>query len=97
MTRIYYRTDTRIYALLFGSALGFMPIESKQRASRQSGVVFTVCMLVIFALFMSADGQSALTYWIFLPASCFLFLIIVSISVNPALPFGSLLDATPFS
>lgn len=100
-TRIYYGTDTRIYALLFGSALGFMRVETKQRtrkkAGRLSGVIFIVCMAAISILFTVADGQSALTYWIYLPIACFLFLILVSISANPALPFGNLLDATPFS
>lgn len=100
-TRIYYGTDTRIYALLFGSALGFKRMESKQRtrkkADKQSGVIFIVCMVATFVLFMAADGKSALTYWVFLPVVCFLFLILVSISANPALPFGNLLDATPLS
>jgi len=100
-TRIYYGTDTRIYALLFGSALGFKCMESKKRMKKKTGkqseVIFVACMVVTFVLFMIADGKSVLTYWIFLPVVCFLFLILVSISANPALPFGKLLDAMPLS
>lgn len=100
-TRIYYGTDTRIYAMLFGSVLGFMGIKPIQRMKkktvRQLGAVFAFCILIIFALFLIADGQSAFTYWIVFPISCFLFLIIVYIAANPMLPFGNLLDATPLA
>ncbi|MCI7330925.1 MAG: acyltransferase family protein [Selenomonadaceae bacterium] len=71
VTRLYYGTDTRIYALLFGAFLGLYKAGGRSSSVRwqHSGTV-TAMKYVLFALALvllllagwQLDGQDALTY-----------------------------------
>lgn len=55
INRVYYGTDTRIGALLVGSAIGFLPLSSRLQlkwpASRLTGVA-SICAVIILGFFI---------------------------------------------
>ena len=71
VTRLYYGTDTRVYALLLGSALGLWQGTSKPSGLRFAPssnhsvwkyLAFVLILAVTFLAFWGMDGQAASTY-----------------------------------
>lgn len=77
-TRVYYGTDTRAYALLVGSALGFI-IERKIRTGNRGmkqipaatravlEITLGAALPVMLVFYFFAEGQSIMTYRVFMP------------------------------
>ena len=70
VTRLYYGTDTRIYALLLGGALGFYragrttSIRLREQGSFWKYALFFVILGITAAAYLLLDGQNPLTYQI---------------------------------
>ena len=69
LTRLYYGTDTRVYALLLGAALGFRRAADDgepQNENTSSGGVkagaFFLCLAIVLAAYKYLDGQTPLVY-----------------------------------
>ncbi|MGN6711173.1 acyltransferase family protein [Anaerocolumna jejuensis] len=99
-SRIYYGTDTRLFSLLMGSALGLFQKQYRRRRKKSKEcylVSFFISILVVNILFFVADGQSAITYRMILPLTSFLFWGLIFLVSVPELPFGHWLDCKPLS
>lgn len=68
VTRLYYGTDTRIYALLLGGALGFYragrttSIRLREQGSFWKYALFFVILGTTAAAYLLLDGQNPMTY-----------------------------------
>lgn len=66
VTRLYYGTDTRLYALLFGAILGLALSESKQTSvsaiNSAWSVIFLVLIVITLAAYAMMSGQASVTY-----------------------------------
>ena len=63
-TRVYYGTDTRVYAILFGIALG-MIYANRERWTvfeKSYPIMFAGLLSFVIVAFLFMDGQSAITY-----------------------------------
>ncbi|MGN0240232.1 MAG: acyltransferase family protein [Candidatus Weimeria sp.] len=87
-TRVYYGTDTRAYALLVGSALGFI-IERKMRTGNRRmkqtpaltravlEIALCASFLVMLVFYFFAEGQSILTYRVFMPLTVLISVCVI--------------------
>lgn len=97
-SRVYYGTDTRIFALLIGGLLGLCQkrLQKKKRGNRHMwSVVFLLLMAGFLWLYLAADGQSAITYWGILVPSAFIASGLIDLCSDRRLPFGRWLDCLP--
>lgn len=66
VTRLYYGTDTRIYALLFGAIMGLYQgekTEDRQFVLKTSGkILFIASLLITLISYALMGGQASLTY-----------------------------------
>lgn len=100
-SRIYYGTDTRIFALLMGSALGMSRMPQRiGRILQNKGylklVIFLLSLAGVLLLFFQAEGRSAVTYRAVLPLSGLLFPMLTALVCDRNMPFGRWLDCPPF-
>lgn len=99
-SRVYCGTDTRLFSLLLGSALGLCQNQHRKKLIKKRSqclMLFLILLLVIGTLFVFTDGQSAVTYRMILPVTSFLFLGLISLVSISELPFGQWLDCAPLS
>lgn len=68
ITRLYYGTDTRVYALLFGALMGLCYSGNKQKEATDKLYMclqygsFTLLLAATVAVFLMWDGQNPLVY-----------------------------------
>lgn len=98
VTRLYYGTDMRVYALLFGVVLGLQranagPCSMEYELSRKlSCVAFVAMLFVTFFVYFTLDGQNPLVYQGGMLAMTFVFCLLLRLTEDKGLPFGQLLD-----
>ncbi len=65
VTRLYYGTDARVHALIFGTFLGFLHASRKVETENSSAVkflkqiIFSLCLIGILISAVTVSGQSA--------------------------------------
>lgn len=98
-TRLYYGTDTRVYALLWGAYMG-MVWASRKRHSQSSSSLFNivgivgVCLGLVVAYAMM-DGSASYVYEWGMTAATLLCCILVRLVEYSSSSMGKLLDNTP--
>ena len=98
VSRFYYGTDTRVFALLLGAALGLHRSEKKKyRKSTAQGNVMGAIWLTLATIatgigYFYLDGQSPLTYTLWMTAYTVLFAFMVWLVERPSTPLGTLVD-----
>ena len=102
VTRLYYGTDMRIYALLFGAVMGLQRAEAgphvmKSELLRKISCAAFVGMLAITVIaYFTLDGQNPLVYQGGMLAMTLLFCLLLRLTEDRGLPFGVLLDMQGF-
>lgn len=97
-SRVYYGTDTRVHALLIGSALGFLDLPRRRPLLESDGwTLFGICMPLLLAVVALADDRSAVSYYALIPLSALLFAGTIALCSDSRLPFGRWLDWGPLS
>lgn len=102
VTRLYYGTDMRIYALLFGAVMGLQRAEAgphvmKSELLRKIACAAFVGMLAITVIaYFTLDGQNPLVYQGGMLAMTLLFCLLLRLTEDRGLPFGALLDMQGF-
>ena len=100
VTRLYYGTDTRVYALLLGSALGFWRGAKKPAGLRFGSdsyswlkyLAFAGILTVTFTAFAVMDGQAASTYQWGMLVMTLLFCWLIHLVADNRLELGRGLD-----
>lgn len=99
VTRLYYGTDTRLYAFLFGAVLGFWQIN--RRNSRHGTDVlkkglmylsFILAMAVTIYAYFHLDGQSPFTYQGGMIAMTLLFCLLIVLVTDESSSLGYILE-----
>ncbi len=97
-SRVYYGTDTRVHALLIGSALGFLDLPRRRPLLESDGwTLFGICMPLLLAVVALADDRSPVSYYALIPLSAVLFSVTIALCSDSRLPFGRWLDWGPLS
>lgn len=102
VTRLYYGTDMRIYALLFGAVMGLQRAEAgphvmKSEFLRKISCAAFVGMLAITIIaYFTLDGQNPLVYQGGMLAMTLFFCLLLRLTEDRGLPFGALLDMQGF-
>ena len=102
VTRLYYGTDMRIYALLFGAVMGLQRAEAgphvmKSELLRKISCAAFVGMLAITIIaYFTLDGQNPLVYQGGMLAMTLFFCLLLRLTEDRGLPFGALLDMQGF-
>lgn len=98
-TRVYYGTDTRLYALTAGALLGFAGAGSseftlfKNRNARKASLpLFIGGLAFVVISFIFTDGMADPTYTGYMQLVTLVFLLLVMITAEPSLPFGRILE-----
>lgn len=97
-SRVYYGTDTRIFALLVGGLLGLRPKQPRSRRRRNiimQVVIFVLLLTGFLWLYFIADGQKVQTYWLVLVPSALIASGLISLCADKSLPFGRWIDCPP--
>lgn len=90
ITRLYYGTDTRIFALLFGVTLGFWRVHSQgSHTSLWKSILFWLSFLVIGVAYVFLDGQSDVLYLGGMLGVTLLFCLQTILVTNSAMALGS--------
>ncbi len=98
VTRLYYGTDTRVYALLWGAALGLLAqgstvLERVERIEKPLHVVvYAAIVLVTLAGYALLDGQNPLLYRGGMIAFTLLFCVQLYLTQQMSYRAGKLLD-----
>ena len=102
ITRLYYGTDTRVFALLWGASLGLAVVDfgwqSKLGVGTASWTLAAKYLLAAGALAVTVgayfllDGGNPLVYQGGMLAMTLLFLLLLKLAVDESLRVGSLLD-----
>lgn len=88
--RVYYGTDTRMFAILFGVALAFVWPATKLKSELNSQAKWLlngagiVSLLILITMFFTMSGQSSLTYHGGMFLFTFLSTILVATVAHPA-------------
>ena len=102
VTRLYYGTDMRIYALLFGAVMGLQRAEAgphvmKSELLRKISCAAFVGMLAITIIaYFTLDGQNPLVYQGGMLAMTLLFCLLLRLTEDRGVPLGALLDMQGF-
>lgn len=97
-SRVYYGTDTRIHALLIGSALGFLDLPKRRPLLESDGwTLFGICIPLLLAVVALADDRSPVSYYALIPLSSLLFAATIALCSDSRLPFGRWLDWSPLA
>ncbi|MDQ0202857.1 acyltransferase family protein [Pectinatus haikarae] len=101
ITRLYYGTDTRVYALLFGAAMGLYSKDGKN-ITMLGGyglikfLVFALLLIMVIAAYWLMDGENAFTYQGGMLIITVAFCILLDIIADHSLNIGKYLDISPF-
>lgn len=99
-SRLYYGTDTRIFALLIGGLLGLRPKRPRNRQREHClmpAAGFLLLLTGFLLLYFFADGQSAMTYWLVFVPSSLIASGLIGLCADKSLPFGRWLDCPPLA
>lgn len=96
-SRIYYGTDTRIFALLMGAFVGIKHREFQNRTYKDNekgllNTIFLLCTAGILYCYVSMSGESAITYRGGMFLTSILFAVIVMLTGCRGLSVGRWLD-----
>ena len=100
-TRVYYGTDTRLYALMFGAFLGMRRANLSKLPKLSPTVqkvlpaVYALLMGFILIAFVVFDGQGLFTYHGGMQLVTIAFCAILVMTADPRLPFGRVLEYGP--
>lgn len=95
MTRLYYGTDTRMYALLLGAALGLSHAhraydgESRNRKKTAISFLYMAGIVLTAAGYFFLDGRLPAVYEWAMAAYTILFLLLLVWTADTSLPFGN--------
>lgn len=98
MTRLYYGTDTRMYALLLGAALGLSHAhraydgESRNRKKTVISFLYMAGIVLTAAGYFFLDGRLPAVYEWAMAAYTILFLLLLVWTADTSLPFGKWMD-----
>lgn len=98
MTRLYYGTDTRMYALLLGAALGLSHAhraydgESRNREKTVISFLYMAGIVLTAAGYFFLDGRLPAVYEWAMAAYTILFLLLLVWTADTSLPFGKWMD-----
>ncbi|WP_294521177.1 acyltransferase family protein [uncultured Anaerovibrio sp.] len=98
ITRLYYGTDTRVYALLLGATLGLAKAFSAEKSGARSGsnaisyFAFVVFLGMTIASYMFLDGQNSITYQGGMLVMTLMFCVMLILVVDKGMVLGELLD-----
>lgn len=102
VTRLYYGTDTRIYALILGAAMGLYHDNFTFSQFRQDWlkpikcVLFLLLLGITVAAYLLMNGQDPFTYQGGMLLMTLLFCLMLSITVDRELRIGQVLDLPVF-
>ena len=96
-SRVYYGTDTRIFALLMGAFAGIkhrerLEVRYKESEKAILNGLFVLCTLGVLCLYIKLDGQSAAAYRGGMFFAGALFAVIVALTGSAELSVGRWLD-----
>lgn len=97
-SRVYFGTDTRVHALLLGSALGLLRLDEagEDGVPESTGwLLFGLCIPVIVVLFVMVNGEVPAAYEGLIAASALAFTLLIGLVADPKLPFGRWLEWGP--
>ena len=98
VTRLYYGTDTRVYALLLGAAMGFYHANFAFKVQRGPGLTalqygaFIALLAVTIAAYFLLDGQNPWTYQGGMLAMTIGFCLMLALTSDRKLAIGKILD-----
>jgi peptidoglycan/LPS O-acetylase OafA/YrhL len=98
INRTYYGTDTRMFAILIGTALAFvwpsnhLPTRLNRDNRMMLNVVGFGALLVTAVAFLFLDGQTPVTYYGFMFLITLIIGILIAVTAHPASIFSKLLD-----
>ncbi|MCR5453043.1 MAG: acetyltransferase [Lachnospiraceae bacterium] len=102
-TRVYYGTDTRAFALLFGVLLGMVYMKQDiwekiiTSIRKSSSIILAFLTVGVLASFLFMDGQSTFTYWGGMQLVTIAFGIIIVIVSDDRLLVGEWLSLKPIA
>ena len=102
VTRLYYGTDTRVYALLFGAAMGLYRAgqPAQVRFGAEGGLLrtagFVLLLGAIGAAYLFMDGQGSLLYQGGMLLMTLLFCILLGLTADAGSLWGEYLDGAFF-
>ena len=98
VSRVYFGTDTRVWALLLGAVLGLRYVDVKQsqhitKFKKIFGSIFLFMgVLALIVGYIKLNGQDPLTYMIWMPIFTLLFALMVLVAENKHMMIGKALD-----
>ena len=101
ITRLYYGTDTRVYALLFGAVLGLIHggREAKRINLKEDSIfvvmkyiIFGLCLGLTFTAFKVLDGQNPIVYQGGMLTLTFMFCLMLHLIADNKIELGNYLD-----
>lgn len=99
-SRIYYGSDTRVFALLAGGLAGLRHSPRKKKSGNRVGlctIAFLVLLVSQILLYFAAYGERTETYWQLLFHSAWIGTALVGLCADRSFSFGRLLDLLPLS
>lgn len=102
ITRLYYGTDTRMYALLLGSAIGLYQTHAARDQYRKKGhpgskfILFCLTIGCTVVSYFLMDGQSPYTYQVGMFAMTIIFCLMILLMTDPDLRIGHLFERPVF-
>ena len=106
ITRLYYGTDTRVYALLWGASLGMFTLntgsQNKIRVNMTRSIytcknlLVLIAAIVILGAYGFFTGENPLVYQGGMLGMTIIFMSLLMLAVDTNLPWGSWLDNVLF-
>ncbi|MBQ0065241.1 MAG: acyltransferase [Firmicutes bacterium] len=99
VTRLYYGSDTRVFALLLGSSLGFLYSNKKRIVSTSIQIMADVSILLSFVItfisFVLIDGQNPVLYQGGMLLLTLIFALQLYFISNPSFKIGYWMEKLP--
>lgn len=101
VTRLYYGTDTRMYALLLGVLLGCLSNARRlphlpKKIGKVVSIPLVIAMIVVTVIaYILMDGQYAFTYRGGMLLMTLLFCVLLVFTIDRRVPVGKWLEAKP--
>lgn len=100
VTRLYYGTDTRMYAFFFGAVLGFWQMHRHLNSRHGTDSLKHIFAYALFVLslgitiyaYFRLDGQSPFTYQGGMILMTLLFCVMIVLVTDASLPIGDILE-----
>lgn len=102
ITRLYYGTDTRVHALLFGAVFGLARANKISESTEKSSgglwkyFIFVAGMGIIFVSCKFVDGQSSWVYQGGMAAMSLLFCLMIFVTADEKINLGKFLERPIF-